>query len=68
MEKKTIQDYKDIINQKKWDAHNISWLYIDVNAKALLDEIEPKVKYRKRRAQAIAREMTELLAEKGYIT
>ena len=43
MEKKTIQDYKDIINQKKWDAHNISWLYIDVNAKALLDEIEPKV-------------------------
>ena len=25
-------------------------------------------KYRKRRAQAIAREMTELLAEKGYIT
>ena len=28
MEKKTVQDYIDIINQKKWDAHNIQWLYI----------------------------------------
>ena len=27
MEKKTVQDYIDIINQKKWDAHNIQWLY-----------------------------------------
>lgn len=43
MEKKTIQDYIDIINQKKWDAHNIQWLYIDINAGDLLAECEPKV-------------------------
>ena len=43
MEKKTIQDYIDIINQKKWDAHNIQWLYIDINAKELMTEVEPKV-------------------------
>ena len=43
MEKKTVQDYIDIINQKKWDAHNIQWLYIDINAKELMTEVEPKV-------------------------
>ena len=43
MEKKTIANYIDIINQKKWDAHNAQWLYIDINAKELLAEAEPKV-------------------------
>lgn len=38
--KKTFQTYKDVINWKKWEAHNMNWLYIEVNAGDLLDELE----------------------------
>lgn len=41
--KKTQNDYMELINSKKWEAHNKQWLYIEVNAQDLLDEAEPKV-------------------------
>lgn len=37
---KTVQDYIDVINWKKWEAHNMDWLYIEINAGDLLTEIE----------------------------
>ncbi len=43
MAKKTVEDYLNILQSKKEDAHNIQWLYIEVNAKDLLEEVEPKV-------------------------
>lgn len=39
-EYKSFQTYKDIINWKKWEAHNKDWLYIEVNAGDLLTEVE----------------------------
>lgn len=42
--KKTIDDYINIINEKKNEAHSKGWLYIELNAKNLVDELEPKVK------------------------
>lgn len=41
--KKSVQDYIDVINWKKWEAHNMDWLYIEVNAGDLLTEIEAGV-------------------------
>lgn len=41
--KKSFQEYKDVINWKKWEAHNMNWLYIEVNAKDLLTELEAGV-------------------------
>ncbi len=38
--KKTVQEYRDVINWKKWEAHNMDWLYIEVNAGDLLNELE----------------------------
>ncbi len=38
--KKDIQEYKDVINWKKWEAHNMGWLYIEVNAGDLMNELE----------------------------
>ena len=37
---KTVQEYIDVINWKKWEAHNMDWLYIEVNAGDLLTEVE----------------------------
>lgn len=37
---KTMADYVDVINWKKWEAHHMSWLYIEVNAGDLLAEVE----------------------------
>lgn len=37
---KTVQDYKDIINWKKGEAHAWDWLYIEINAYDLLTEVE----------------------------
>ncbi len=39
-EKLSLQKYKDVINWKKWEAHNAGWLYIEVNAGDLLTELE----------------------------
>lgn len=41
--KKTMQDYIDVINWKKWEAHHMNWLYIEVNAGDLLTECEAGV-------------------------
>lgn len=38
--KKTIKDYIDVINWKKWEAHHLNWLYIEINANDLLTELE----------------------------
>jgi len=38
--KKSAQEYKDVINWKKWEAHNMDWLYIEINAGDLLTELE----------------------------
>ena len=58
--KKTLNDYIDLINAKKWDAHNKNWLYIELNAKDLVDEFEgPKVSNIKSAAQALLDTMLE---------
>lgn len=44
MEKWTIDQYAEILKAKKEAKHNIQWLYIEVNAKDLLEECEPGVK------------------------
>ncbi len=41
--KKTVQEYEDIIRWKKGEAHAINQLYIEVNAKDLLTEVEAGV-------------------------
>lgn len=57
--KKTYEDYIALINYKKVDANNIHWLYIDLNAQALVDEFEPKVSNVKVAAQAMLDTMLE---------
>ena len=59
VEKKTLQDYKDVINWKKWEAHNMNWLYIEVNAGALNEEVENGVNNIKVAAQAVLDLMLE---------
>lgn len=44
MEKWTQEQYAALLQEKKQQAHDRMWLYIDVNAKELLDECEPKTK------------------------
>lgn len=39
-EYKSVQDYKDIINWKKGEAHAWDWLYIEIKAGDLLTEVE----------------------------
>lgn len=41
--KKTKQEYIDVINWKKWEAHHMDWLYIEINAGDLLTELEAGV-------------------------
>ena len=42
MEKLTMQDYLNCLQAKKQEAHDKQWLYIEVNAKDLLEEGEHK--------------------------
>lgn len=44
MEKWVKEQYTEVLNEKKWSAHNKQWLYIEVNAKDLLEQCEPGVK------------------------
>lgn len=37
---KSAKDYADIINWKKGEAHAMDWLYIEINAGDLLEEVE----------------------------
>ena len=41
--KKSVQEYKDVINWKKGEAHAMDWLYIEINAGDLLTEVEAGV-------------------------
>ena len=43
VEKKSFQEYKDVINWKKWEAHNMNWLYIEINAGEIMNELEAGV-------------------------
>ena len=43
VEKKSLQHYIDVINWKKWEAHNMNWLYIEINANDLLTKVEAGV-------------------------
>lgn len=44
MEKWTMETYASCIQDKKQVAHDKQWLYIELNAKDLLQECEPGVK------------------------
>ena len=44
MEKLTLEQYTSIINNKKLEAQSKQWLYIEVNAKELMNELEPGAK------------------------
>ena len=57
--KKSYEEYVSIINNKKHEAHNISWLYIELNAQDLVNEVEPKVSNIKVAAQAMLDTMLE---------
>lgn len=57
--KKTKQEYIDVINWKKWEAHHMDWLYIEINAGDLLLELEAGVKNIKTCTDAIVECMLE---------
>lgn len=59
MEKWTQEQYSDLLKKKKQEAHDKMWLYIDVNAKDLLDENEPKAKNLTAVCKAMLDEMLE---------
>ena len=44
MNKMTMNDYVERLQGKKVEAHDKQWLYIEINAKDLLEECEPGVK------------------------
>lgn len=44
MKKLQVEDYRNCLQEKKQEAHNKQWLYIEVNAKDLLEECEAGVK------------------------
>ena len=44
MAKLEMKDYAERLQNKKVEAHNKQWLYIEVNAKDLQEEMEPGVK------------------------
>ena len=44
MAKLTVIDYSQKLQEMKWEAHNKEWLYIEVNAKDLMNELEPGAK------------------------
>ena len=57
--KKSAQDYKDIINWKKGEAHAMDWLYIEINAGDLLTEVEAGVDNLKTACDAMLETMLE---------
>lgn len=57
--KKGVQEYKDVINWKKWEAHNMNWLYIEVNAGDLMTELEAGVNNIKTVTEAMLDSMLE---------
>ncbi|MGN1344615.1 MAG: hypothetical protein ACI4U3_08540 [Traorella sp.] len=59
MEKLTLEQYITIINEKKQEAHNKQWLYIEINAKELMEECEPNVRNQITCAKAILETLLE---------
>lgn len=57
--KKTKQEYMDVINWKKWEARHMDWLYIELNAGDLLQELEAGVSNLKVCTEAIVECMLE---------
>ena len=44
MAKLEMNNYVEVLNAKKWEANAKGWLYIEVNAKELNEEVEAEVK------------------------
>lgn len=59
MEKWTQEQYENKIQEMKQTAHDNLWLYIDVNAKDLMDECEPGAKNLTPCCKAITDQMLE---------
>ena len=59
VEKKSFQEYKDVINWKKWEAHNMNWLYIEIEAGEIMNELEAGVNNIKTVTDAILDSMLE---------
>ena len=59
MEKLTLEQYVSIINEKTLEAHNKQWLYIEVNAKDLMEECEPGVRNQMTCAKALLETLLE---------
>lgn len=57
--KKTVNEYIDVINWKKWEAHHANILYIEINASDLLTEKEAGVSNVKTVASAMLETMLE---------
>lgn len=64
MEKWTQAQYEAYLAQKKQEAHDKMWLYIEVNAKDLLAECEPGVKNLSATCKAM---LNQMLEGDGYI-
>ncbi|MEF9919802.1 MAG: hypothetical protein RR741_01695 [Erysipelotrichaceae bacterium] len=62
MSKLTTQDYFNRLQDQKQEAHEKQWLYIEVNAKDLLEECEPAVK----NITAVCKAMLEQMLEGDY--
>lgn len=59
MEKWTQEQYAEKLRDMKQAAHDRLWLYIDVNAKELMEECEPGVK----NLSSVCRAMTDEMLE-----
>lgn len=62
MSKLTVQDYTTRLQISKQEAHDKQWLYIEVNAKDLLEEMEPGVK----NITVVCRAMLDQMLEGDY--
>ena len=56
---RSVQDYEDIINWKKGEAHASDWLYIEINAGDLLTEVEAGADNLKSAVQGMLNTMLE---------
>ncbi len=59
MAKKTQMEYVEIINQKKHECQAMGWVWFELNAKELNEEIEPKTS----NVTAVCKAMLETMLE-----
>ena len=62
MAKKTQMEYVEIINQKKLDCQAMGWVWFELNAKELNEEIEPKVS----NVTAVCKAMLETMLDNDH--